>query len=31
MDQAHERIQTIFERSITQVLREKMDAKPVQQ
>lgn len=31
MDEAHRRIQTIFERSITQALREKMDAKPVQQ
>ena len=31
MDDAHGRIQTIFERSITQALREKMDAKPIQQ
>ena len=31
MDDAHGRIQAIFERSITQVLREKMDAKPIQQ
>lgn len=30
MDEAHARIQTIFERSITQALRGKMDAKPVQ-
>lgn len=29
MDEAHKRIQTIFERSITQALRESMDAKPV--
>ncbi len=31
MDKAHDQIQAIFERSITQALREKMDAKPVQQ
>jgi uncharacterized protein (TIGR04255 family) len=31
MDEAHVRIQAIFERSITQGLREKMDAKPIQQ
>lgn len=31
MDEAHGRIQAIFERSITKDLREKMDAKPVQQ
>ncbi len=30
MDEAHQRIQEIFERSITQALREKMDAAPVQ-
>lgn len=29
MDEAHERIQAIFERSITSALRERMDAKPV--
>lgn len=31
MDKAHDRIQAIFERSITQALREKMDERPVQQ
>jgi uncharacterized protein (TIGR04255 family) len=31
MDEAHGRIQSVFERSITQALREKMDAQPVQQ
>ena len=31
MDEAHARIQAIFERSITLALREKMDAKPIQQ
>lgn len=31
MDDAHARIQAIFERSITKALREKMNAKPVQQ
>lgn len=31
MDVAHEKLQTIYERSITDQLREKMDAKPVQQ
>ena len=30
MDGAHDRIQAIFERSITHALREKMNAKPVQ-
>lgn len=30
MDEAHARIQAIFERSITLALREKMDAKPIQ-
>ena len=29
MDTAHDKIQAIFERSITQALREKMDARPV--
>jgi uncharacterized protein (TIGR04255 family) len=31
MDEAHDRIQGIFERSITPALREKMDVRPVQQ
>jgi len=31
MDEAHLRIQEIFERSITPALREKMDARPIQQ
>lgn len=31
MDAGHSRIQALFERSITDALREKMDAKPVQQ
>lgn len=31
MDEAHGRIQAVFERSITDLLREKMDARPVQQ
>ena len=30
MDEAHQRIQAIFERSITKALREKMNARPVQ-
>lgn len=30
MDEAHARIQAIFERSITQTLRERMDAQPIQ-